>query len=91
MFLPNSRYAAAGTYTIRTARGARIAAIQLPVRSVSPIRGVHPRTDAQRPDHVAAHYLADATAFWRLCDASEAIAPDALGARDAIAIPKKGG
>ena len=91
MFLPNSRYASAGTYTIRTVRGARVTAIQLPIRSASPVRGVHPRTDAQRPDHVAAHYLADATAFWRLCDASETVAPDALAARGLIAIPKKGG
>jgi hypothetical protein len=38
---------------------------------------------------IAAHYLADATTFWRLCDANNAIAPDALAARDQVGIPTK--
>jgi hypothetical protein len=53
--------------------------------------GVHARTEGQRLDHIAAHFLADATAFWRLCDASEVIAPDALAASEVVAIPRDGG
>jgi hypothetical protein len=89
MFSRNSRYANLGPYTIRTARGTVVTATRLPIRDVPPVRGVHPRTDDQRPDHLAAHFLADATSFWRLCDANETIAPDALAARERIAIPKK--
>lgn len=87
MFLPTSRYAQAGTYTTRTASGATVVATRLPIRPAPPIRGFHRRLDTQRPDLLAAHYLADATRFWRLCDAGDAIAPDALAARALIAIP----
>lgn len=86
MFFPNSRYARAGTYRIATARG-EITACRLPVRTRPPVRGFHPRVDGQRPDGIAANYLADATQFWRLCDASGAVAPDALAVRDRIAVP----
>ena len=89
MFPKNSRYAGAPTYAVRTAHGELVTAIRLPRRAAPLVRGIHPRSDGQRPDHVAAHFLADATAFWRLCDAGGTIAPDALAARDRIAIPKK--
>ncbi len=88
MFLPNSRYANAGTYTVRTSTGAAVTVVRLPIRSAPAVRGFHPRTETQRPDLIAAHYLGDATAFWRLCDAGGAVAPDALAARDRIAIPR---
>jgi hypothetical protein len=90
MFLSNSRYANAGTYTVRTTRGASVTVTRLPVRSRPSIRGFHPRTDNQRLDGIAAHYLADATAFWRLCDAGAAVAPNAMAARDRIAVPTEG-
>ena len=64
-------------------------AVRLPIRSAPAIRGDHPRIDGQRLDLLAAHYLADATAFWRLCDAGGAIAPDALAVRDRIAVPEE--
>jgi len=89
MFAPNSRYARAATYTVSTSRGTTVTAIRLPVRGAPQVRGVHPRSEGQRLDHIAAHYLADPTAAWRLCDASGAIAPDALAARDEVAIPGK--
>ena len=89
MFFPNSRYAKAGTYTTRTAGGAPVVATRLPIRPPPGVRGFHTRHDTQRPDLLAAHYLGDATAFWRLCDAGDAIAPDALAARAKIAIPGK--
>jgi hypothetical protein len=89
MFSPNSRYAKVGTYVVTTARGASLTVTRLPIRPRPSIRGFHRRTDGQRPDGIAAHYLADATAFWRLCDAGDAIAPDALAARDLVAVPAK--
>ena len=89
MFNPNSRYASAGTYTTRTASGRLVTATRLPIRPRPPLRGFHPRNDTQRPDLIAAHYLGDATASWRLCDAGDAVAPDALAARGLIAIPDR--
>jgi hypothetical protein len=88
MFFPGSRYGKAGTYTARTASGAEVIATRLPIRSRPAIRGFHPRIDTQRLDLLSAHYLGDATTFWRLCDASQTIAPDALAIRDRIAIPE---
>jgi hypothetical protein len=90
MFSPNSRYANAPTYTARTSTGGVATAIRLPVRPRVAVRGFHPRNDSQRLDLIAAHYLGDATSFWRLCDAGGAISPDALAARDLVAIPAKG-
>ena len=89
MFTRTSRYANAGTYATRTAGGATVIATRLPIRPPPPIRGFHTRLDTQRPDLLAAHYLGDATAFWRLCDAGDAVAPDALAARTQIAVPAK--
>ena len=89
MFLTNSRYANAGTYTILTTGGTSVTVSRVPVRLRPAILGFHRRTEGQRPDALAAHYLADPTAFWRLCDAGDALAPDALAARDLLAIPAK--
>ena len=89
MFPKTSRYAGQGTYTVRTTRGEAVTATRLPIRAVPVVRGVHPRLDSQRLDHIAAHYLANATTFWKLCDAGDAIAPDALAVRDRVPIPKK--
>jgi hypothetical protein len=91
MFFPNSRYADAATYTARTASGREVTAARLPVRSQPAVRGLHQRADTQRLDLIAAHYVGDPTAFWRLCDAADAIAPDALAARDLVAIPESSG
>jgi hypothetical protein len=90
MFDRTSRYADCRTYTTRTARGAIVHALRLPIRPRPAVRGFHTRDDSQRPDLIAAHYLGDATASWQLCDAGDAIAPDALAARRQIAIPVKG-
>jgi hypothetical protein len=90
MFFPNSRYANAVIDTARTSTGATVTVVRLPIRSRPAVRGFHARNDTQRLDMIAAHYLGDATAFWRLCDAADAIAPDALAARALVAIPAKG-
>jgi hypothetical protein len=91
MFTSTSRYASAETVTVATTTGATLAAVRLPVRPQPPVRGAHRRTEGQRLDQIASHYLRDATAFWRLCDAAGALAPDALVARDVVEIPDGGG
>lgn len=90
MFKPSSRYASAETYTVQTADGRTVTAVRLPVRDAPAVAGFHRRTDTQRLDVIAGHYLADATAFWQLCDASDTIAPDALAVRALVPIPVKG-
>jgi hypothetical protein len=90
MFFPGSRYANTGTSTFTRADGAIISLVRLPQPLPNPVIGYHRRQQAQRLDLIASHYLSDATTFWRLCDANNAIVPDALAARDLIGIPSAG-
>jgi hypothetical protein len=90
MFMPGSRYIKMPTYTATTANGRQVTAVRLPLPDPPPLLGYHRRLVGQRLDHIAAVYLKDATAFWRLCDANGAVVPDALATRDMVGIPRKG-
>jgi hypothetical protein len=87
MFFPGSRYAALSPYQIMLANGTVVQAIRTPLPGRVAVLGYHRRTQGQRLDQLAARYLADATSFWRLCDANGAVVPDALAAHDLIGIP----
>jgi len=89
MFFPNSRYASQQPYTVTKSDGTQVRAVKLPLPTQSALLGYHRRLNEQRLDLIANRYLKDATAFWRLCDANNAIAPDALASRDLIGIPVK--
>jgi hypothetical protein len=91
VFFPGSRYADLETYSVTTPRGVTVKATVLPLPERRPLVGFHRRLEGQRLDLIANRYLADPTAFWRLCDANGSIAPDALGARDLVGAPRKGG
>lgn len=91
MFFPNSRYIDAGTYEVMGPGGQPVRVTRIPVRGVPVILGDHRRLEGQRLDLLASRYLADATLLWRLCDASDAIAPDALAIAAIVRIPQKGG
>jgi hypothetical protein len=91
MFASNSRYAQQQTYTVTTADGRVVTAVRLPLPQSRPLAGYHPRSEGERLDLLAGRYLKDATFFWRLCDANNAPAPDALAARPLIGIPKESG
>jgi hypothetical protein len=90
MFFPGSRYAKAGSYTVTLPDGRTVAATRMPLPSPGRLIGYHRRLEGQRLDLIASRYLADATTFWRLCDANDAMVPDALAAHDLIGIPDKG-
>lgn len=89
MFFPNSRYDGQATYQVTMPNGAEAMAVRLPLPKERTILGFHRRHEGQRLDLLANYYLKDATAFFKLCEASGAMSPDALGARDLIAIPVK--
>ena len=90
MFTANSRYAQQQTYAVTLPDGRVVTAVRLPLPQPLAIAGYHPRTQDDRLDLLAARYLQDATLFWRLCDANNAPALDALAARPLIGIPKGG-
>jgi hypothetical protein len=90
MFAPGSRYAAAGTSALTAPDGSQIAVLIPPPPTAPAVTGYHQRRDGERLDLIAAQYLTDATATWRLCDANNSMVPDALGARSFIGIPAAG-
>ena len=87
MFFPGSRYGSMATYEVARPDGTLVRAVKLPLPGPALVLGYHARLAGQRLDLIAAHYLTDATAFWRLCDANNAMVPDSLGAADLIGIP----
>jgi hypothetical protein len=91
MVFSGSRYEKSGTYTVTRSDGTTVTALRLPLPAAPVLQGFYPRrADVSRLDLVAAHFLKDATAFWRLCDANDAVSPDALAAHDLIGIPPAG-
>ena len=91
MFSPSSRYASAGTYQVTFADGTVVTATCIPLPAVRAVLGWHRRADGERLDLIAYRYLADATRSWQLCEANNAISPDALAAHGLVAIPPTGG
>jgi hypothetical protein len=91
MIFPGSRYQNAGTYAITRPDGSAVTALRLPLPGPAVVRGYFPRRAASpRLDLIANYFLKDATAFWQLCDANNAVVPDALAARDLVGIPPTG-
>lgn len=87
MFASNSRYAPMAVYTVARRDGTSVQAVKSPLPGVALVAGYHRRLAPQQLDAVAFHYLGDATAFWRLCDANNAMVPDSLGAADLVGVP----
>ncbi len=88
MFTPNSRYAGLATYSVTMPDGSVVVATRLPLPNPLLLAGYHRRVAGDRLDLLAARYLKDPTAFWKLCDSNNTPAPDALAARDLIGIPQ---
>jgi len=92
MFLPGSRYLAAGPpYLVTGPGGTPVLATPLPLPQPLPVRGYHQHTSGDRLDLLAFRYLNDATAFWQICDTNNAMVAATLAARALIAIPDAGG
>ena len=87
MFFPGSRY----QNPVPRPDGTVATALRLPLPGRAGVQGYYPRRGASpRLDLIANHFLKDATAFWQLCDANNAVVPDALAVRDLIGIPPTG-
>jgi hypothetical protein len=87
MFFPGSRYATMAPYTVTQATGAIATVTRLPLPGPAAILGYVRRGQGQRLDLIANTFLADSTAFWRLCDANNAVVSDALANQDLVGIP----
>jgi len=87
MFFPGSRYSAMTPYTYTLANGNQVILTRLPAPGVQAVLGYYRRSNGDRLDQIAGHFLTDATQFWHICDANGAMVPDALAARNLIGIP----
>ncbi len=87
MFFPGSRYIAIAQYQARRPDGSMVRAVRIPLPGPAAVIGYFRRSDGQRLDTLANYFLADATAFWRLCDANNSMVPDSLAGSDLIGIP----
>ena len=88
MFPANSRYAPMAVYTVTRKDGTAVRVLRSPLPGAPLVLGYHRRLATQRLNSIASHYLSDATAFWRLCDANNTMVPDALGAADLVGVPR---
>ncbi len=90
MFFAGSRYQGASQYLYPPnppSGGKQVLVVNVyRTTSVAP-RGAFPRKQGQRLDQIAGYYLSDPTTFWKLCDASGAVVPDALANSDLVDIP----
>jgi len=87
MFFPGSRYAKLTRYSVTLPNGAVVQATRLPTPGLAAVLGYYPRGTGDRLDQIAARFLADATQFWRICDAGDAVVPDALAAAPLVGVP----
>jgi hypothetical protein len=88
MTYQGSRYQNTTPYSFTRPDGTVVNVLRLPLPGPAVVQGFLPRRpDVSRLDLIANYFLKDATTFWRLCDANNAVVPDALAARDLIGIP----
>jgi hypothetical protein len=87
MFTSNSRYAPQATDIRKLADGRTVTLVRPPLPGPAVVKGWYRRQNGQRLDMIARYFLADPTASWQLCDANNAVVPDALASQDLIGIP----
>ena len=65
-------------------------ALRMGYGSLQPQESAHRIDEPRSLDLIANYFLGDPTASWRLCDANNAVVPDALASRDLVGIPPTG-
>ena len=94
-FPPTSRYYGIETATLIDAAGRTIVFLRrrfVPSPDRFALLQEHVVTEKERLDHIAARFMDDAEAFWRIADANAALRPEALvekpGRRLRITLPE---
>lgn len=87
MFNEKSRYAKLAPVHVVDARGRTVEAVPPAPRPKQTLRGIHRRKENERPDHLAALYVADAAGFWRLAEMNDAMSAEVLSELREVEIP----
>lgn len=88
-FDPKSRYAKLTTVLMTDARGRTVEVVPPAPAIKQTLKGRHLRRQGERPDHLAALYLSDATGFWRLAEMNDAMTAEVLSELRELSIPNK--
>ena len=87
MLDPKSRYTRVTPVLVQDARGRTVEALPPAPAPQQTLRGIHLRKQNERPDHLAALYLADPAAFWRLGEINDAMTAEVLTELRQVEIP----
>jgi hypothetical protein len=87
MFFPGSRYLGLTPYSVTLPNGSVFQATRLPAPGLPAVLGYYRRASNDRLDQIAGRFLGDATRFWHICDANDAVVPDALAAAPLVGVP----
>ena len=90
VFAPTSRYRNTTVVTATDRRGRTVAALTPVIPPAERMLGEHLRRQGQRLDHLAARYLGDPLAYWRIAELNDAMTPDALAQATSVGIPTRG-
>lgn len=89
LFDPKSRYASLPTLLMVDGRGRTVEVVPPAPAPQQGLRGRHRRRQGERPDHLAALYLADPAGFWRLAEMNDAMTAEVLAELREVDIPFK--
>ncbi len=89
MFDDKSRYAKTQQRHTTDRRGRKVTIVEIPEPPRQIIIGHHLMKQGQRVDHLAFKYLKNEAGFWRICEANDAMWPEALTEQPEMAIPQK--
>jgi hypothetical protein len=87
MFDDKSRYAKLAPIHVTDGRGRTVEATPPAPRPRQSLRGVHLRKHNERPDHLAALYLADGAGYWRLAEMADAMTAEVLSELREVPVP----
>jgi hypothetical protein len=91
IFQSGSRYLKYASLVTAVDRRGRTVTCLTPARLPVQVElGKHRLKAEQRLDHLAQHYLADPTAFWRIAFQNDAMTPDQVAEVEFLSIPVKG-
>jgi hypothetical protein len=89
LFDPKSRYAKLKTVLMTDVRGRTVEVVPPAPKPDAQWRGTHILRQGERPDHLAALYLADSAGYWRIAESNDAMTAEVLTELREIQIPHK--